>query len=320
MKAEGSVWAWGSNEFGQLGDGTTIDRNTPVRVGELTDIIAIAAGYQHGLALKGDGTVWAWGRNQDGQLGADTTVLGSMVDLARPNQVTALSGITATGAGRWHSLAVGGDGTVWTWGYNGDGQLGTASTELCAERDCSSTPLAISLPERAVAVSGGIAHSLALAADGTVWAWGDNAHGQFGDGSTTSSRTPVKVRALRGAIAIAAGALHSLALKWDGAVWAWGDNRDGAVGDGTTDDRSTPVKLAHPAGVTSIAAGLRHSLALKADGTAWAWGWNYHGQLGNGDTGTFAAQHPTRELVVGLNGAWTISAGDEHSLALRAAP
>src|SRR5581483_5454341 len=185
--------------------------------------------------------------------------------------------------GESHSLAVTTDGSVWAWGGNGSGQLGDGTTTDRA------TPARVGGLERVtpVAAGGGPygSHSLALDADGTVWAWGDNSHGELGDGTTTSHPTPTRVAGLGRVTAIAAGDAHSLALLDDGSVWAWGNNDAGQLGDATTDARPRPVQVRGLERVTAIAAGTYFSLALTNDGSVWAWGANGSGQLGH-DTST----------------------------------
>ncbi len=300
---EGTVWAWGANWYGQIGDGTTAPSSTPVQVSGLTGVIAVAGGYAHSLALKNDGTVWAWGYNLFEQLGDGTTT-----DRLAPTPVTGLSSVVGVAAGEIHSLALQGDGTVWAWGANWDGQIGDGTTAS------SSTPVQVGGLTGVIAVSGGAAHSLALMSDGTVWSWGANGSGQLGDGTTTSSSTPVQVAGLTGVTAIAAGSTHSLALGSGGTVWAWGDNYKGQLGDDTTVDKLTPIPVEGLSGAVGLAAGGSHSLAVMADGTTWAWGDNWGGQLGDGTV-------PAR-LTPGQAGGPTevlgIAGGYGHGLSLTA--
>ena len=337
LKSDGTVWAWGSNYFGQLGDGTTTDSSTPVQVegpagaGYLTDITAIAAGCNHSLALKSDGTVWAWGYNHYGQLGDGTTTDSSTpVQVEGPAGAGYLTGITAIAAGDSHSLALKSDGTVWAWGDNYYDELGDGTPEYSEVSYMSPVPMQVVGPAGAgyltgiTAIAAGYKNNLALKSDGTVWAWGSNYFGQLGDGTTTDSSAPVQVKGpagagyLTGITAIASDGGHCLALKSDGTVWAWGDNYYDELGDGTTTNRSTPVQVEGPAGagyltgITAIAAGGVHSMALKPDGTVWGWGLNDYGQLGDGTT----TNSPTPVQVSGLFAVIGIAAGDHYCLAL----
>jgi alpha-tubulin suppressor-like RCC1 family protein len=300
---DGTVRAWGANGDGQLGDGTTTDRSTPVAVSGLTGVTAIAAGDVHSLALLDDGTVRAWGFNGQGQLGDGSTTRSST-----PVVVSDLTGVTAIAVGGFHSLALRGDGTVVAWGYNGDGQLGDGTTTS------RTTAVAVSDLTGVTAIAAGHVHSLALLQGGTVRAWGANGVGQLGDGSTTDRSTPVAVSGLTGITAIAAREFHSLALRGDGTVVAWGWNGDGQLGDGSTTDRSTPVAVSDLTGVTAVAAGGYHSLALRGDGTMRAWGFNRDGQLGDGST----TRSSTPVVVSGLTDVTAIAAGGYHSLAVGA--
>src|SRR5450759_2645146 len=239
----GSAWAWGYNVYGQLGNGTTTNSSTPVAVTNGTSVTAIAGGGNHSLALTSTGQVLAWGYNRQGQLG----------------NVTAIAG------GGLHSLARTSTGQVLAWGYNHEGELGNGTTTD------SSTPVAVSLPSgtTVTAIDGGGDHSLALTSTGQVLAWGLNAYGQLGNGTTTNSSTPVAVSLASGTTvtAIAGGGLHSLALTSSGQVLAWGYNGHGELGNGTTTNSSTPVVSAFPAGV-AIAGGGNHSLAIQLPAVA----------------------------------------------------
>ncbi len=313
LRSDGTVWAWGYNGFGELGNGTNANSNTPVEVSGLSGVTAIAGGQGglHSLALKSDGTVWAWGYNGTGALGN-----GTYANSNTPVEVSGLSGVTAIAGGEFHSLALKSDGTVWAWGNDVYGQLGNG-TEMFA----SNTPVEVSGISGVTAIAGAGLHSLALKSDGTVWAWGYNADGELGNGTYTfASDTPVEVSALSGVTAIAGGGFHSLALKSDGTLWAWGSNFFGELGNGTNTTTypfgiATPVEVSGLSGVTAIGGGFRHSLALKSDGTVRAWGYNGGGQLGNG---TFTDSNTPVE-VSGLSGVTAIAGGAFHSLALKGA-
>jgi alpha-tubulin suppressor-like RCC1 family protein len=205
LKTDGTVWGWGSNGYGQLGNDTTTNSITPVHVNDLSGIREIAAGWGHSLALKSDGTVWSWGINIDRELGNDSIAFDSIS--CNPVKVNGLIGVKAIAAGTEHSLALKSDGTVCAWGGNQDNQLGDAGAN-----NHSSTPVRVTGLSKVIAIAAGNYHNLALKFDGTVWAWGRNASGQLGNGTSASSGIPVQVSGLSRVFAITAGGFHSLAL------------------------------------------------------------------------------------------------------------
>jgi alpha-tubulin suppressor-like RCC1 family protein len=300
LKNDGTIWAWGRNDEGQLGDGTKINKCTPLKVSGLTDVIAIAARGRHTVALKKDGTVWTWGRNYYGQLGD-----GSRANRNTPAQVSNLNNVTTIAAGGLHTVALKNDGTVWTWGRNDLGQLGDGTT---TDRY---TPVQVSGLSSIVAIAAGGSHTVALKNDGSVWAWGNNEHGQLGDGTTTNRYIPVQVNGLRNVVTIAVGLDHTVALKNDRSVWAWGCNLWGQLGDGSRADRNTPVLISAVSNLTAI-TGSYHTVALKNDGTVWTWGRDGSGQLGNGRIGGNA---PIQ--VSDLRDVIAIAAGTYHTGAIK---
>ena len=287
LMGNGTVWTWGLNVNGQLGDNTHIARNVPVQVVNLngtpfTGVDNVAAGDSHTVARKSDGTVWTWGYNQFGQLGN-----GNLTDSSVPVQVfhsdgtTPLTGVVAVAAGGFHTIALKSDGAIWTWGDNFFGQLGDGSTTRRVH------PVQVGITRSFIGIAGGDAHTVALKAGGTVWAWGLNANGQLGDGTIIDRYSPVRAgSSLTGVQSVASGGFHSIALKSDWTVWTWGQNDNGQLGDATISDSYVPVQVKGAggtgtlAGVRGIAGGYTHSLALKNDGTVWAWGNNGQGQLG----------------------------------------
>jgi alpha-tubulin suppressor-like RCC1 family protein len=273
----GQVYTWGDNYFGQLGDGTQVSHHTAVILTGLTGITQVAAGDEHSLALRSDGTVWAWGGNQSGQLGD-----GTKVNRSAPVQVPGLANIIQVVAGARHSAALAKDGTIWVWGSNEFGQLGGGA----AIAD-SSTPIALAGLSQVLELVSGRQFLLALKADGTVWAWGDNHAGQLGVGTTTTVTLPQLNPTLSGIKALAAGNNHAVALDDSGTVWVWGANDSGQLGNGTNTASATPVALGLT-GVQAVAAGYDHVVVVKADGTLWAWGLNTFGQLGNSTASAFS--------------------------------
>ncbi len=332
LTSEGRLYAWGRNDVGQLGDGTTTGRTQPVAVsttGVLAGktIVAVAAGSLHTVALTSEGKVYAWGWNQFGGLGDGTTVHRS-APVAVSN-TPALSGktIIAIAAGKFHTLALAGDGTLFAWGRNYEGQLAIASSET-NQRTPAVVPLRGSLEGRQiVAVAGGGAHTVAVTSDGTLHTWGENGAGQLGDGSTTWSDIPVQVaipREMEGRffIAAAAGEGHTVARAADGTLFAWGWNAFGQLGGDTTGNSSMPVMVVPDEAllgkfITQVAAGRTHTVALASDGTVFAWGQGADGQLGDG-----RVPYWERPMPVRMDGALAgrvvtaIAAGDAHTVAI----
>jgi alpha-tubulin suppressor-like RCC1 family protein len=273
----------------------------------LTSIGKIAAGVNHGLAINNTGTaLYAWGSNSRGQLGVGDKITFAFG--AKQVSASILNNVTAIAAGNEHSLAVNG-GTVYAWGENSNGQLGNDSNTP------SYTPvqvISVTIPT-ITTVAAGAQHSLALASDKTVWAWGANTYGQLGTGNNDASKVPVKIPSLTNVIAIAANSNYSLALKNDGTVWAWGRNDYGQLGiSPKSDNNNTPVQVggAGFTGVTAIAAGWTHGVALKG-GTVWTWGYNGYGQLGTGNSSESLSPIP-----ITATGISEIAAGFYHSIAL----
>jgi alpha-tubulin suppressor-like RCC1 family protein len=290
LSANGSIWAWGDGEYGQLGHGDNEEISTATRVGAASDWVAVAAGIQHTLAIKANGTLWAWGDNEDGQLGIGRS--GEYEQKNVPTQVGAATNWAAVAAGEWHTLALKNDGTLWAWGYNGRGQLGVgtsasqfAPSQVGAEKDW-------------VAISCGESFSVALKADGTLWAWGRNTNGQLGIGNNDDQNAPVKVGSASDWKAVMAGYSHTVALRNNGSIMVWGNGSGGRLGDGTNASKNVPAPLSTattPNNNWAFAAGASHSAALKSQGSLWAWGDNARGKLGTGD----AANYNTPQEVQG---------------------
>ena len=307
VKPDGTVWAWGLNLEGQLGDGTSTQSSTvPVQAVGATDAIAVAAGSYHSLALKADGRVLAWGRNTYGQLGDGTTMNRNPAVEAQTAPGQALVGVVAIAAGDNFSLALTADGIVWAWGHNFRGQVGDGTTTQ------RTRPTSVPGLEGAIGIAAGEDYSFAVKAeDASAWGWGYNANSQLGNGTaTTPQLSPLSVL-LSAVAAVSAGEAHSLAVSVDGLAWAWGDNYSGKLGDGTTVSRQVPVRVGSLSGVSAIAAGFVHSLALVR-GDVWAWGGNANGQLG--DSSGETKLEPVG--VAPLSGISMIAAGGNQSLAV----
>jgi alpha-tubulin suppressor-like RCC1 family protein len=238
LKSDGTVWAWGANAGGQLGNGTSAGSAVPVQVSGLTGVTSIAASNHSAYALKADGSLWAWGDNSHGQLG-DGTTEGSTV----PVQVTGVSNVlsialTTTGSTPGSTIyARKKDGTVWAWGYNYEGQLGNGT------RTNSSVPVQVSGLTGITNISAGYHRGYALRSDGTVWSWGDGFAGGLGNGTTSLSAIPVRVSGLIGVTNISAGFHTGYAMKGTASVWSWGANGYGILGNGSAADSSVPVQV-----------------------------------------------------------------------------
>jgi alpha-tubulin suppressor-like RCC1 family protein len=345
LRSNGTVFAWGSDAAGQLGNGAavTADQPAPVQVrgvggtGNLTNVIAIAAGGVHSLALRSDGTVVAWGSDVFGQLGNGAAVGANQhmpVVVVGVGDQGLLTTATAIAAGANHSLALRSDGSVVAWGRDNTGQLGNGSAVTA---DQPAPVLAVGLGDQgllnaATAIAAGANHSLARKVDGTVVAWGSDANGQLGNGAASANQpVPVPVASfggtgvLTGVTAIASGSSHVLALRSNGTIVAWGNDLDGQVGNGA--DATTlwpaPVIVKDPTGreltgMTAISGGGAHSLALQGGAVAAAWGWDGYGQLGDGTVASPEIQPlPQSVTVLDAPRAIAVAIGRGASLALR---
>ncbi|MFB6892759.1 RCC1 domain-containing protein [Kitasatospora sp. NPDC056327] len=266
LLADRTVVAWGQNAHGQLGNGDTADSGVPVRVGGgLYPVVAIAAGLNHSLALCEDGRVWAWGHNGNGQLGDGSSSARNV-----PAPVGGLTGVTLIAAGANHSLALvgapatatrtNGGSVVKAWGHNAAGQLGDHTTIN------RFTPVEVrdGWADGVARLAAGGNHSIAVGGgEFRLKAWGQNASGQIGDGTTAFRVTPVEVPGLSGVVSVAGGREHTVVLLDDRTVRSWGGNRSGQLGDGTTSDRSVPVAaLTVPTGADRIAAPIGGDFSL----------------------------------------------------------
>ena len=298
--------SWGSNFYGQLGNGATAESsNSPQTITTPDNVTALAAGYNHSMMLRIDGTVWAWGDNSRGELGYTANPLSLYA-----KQCAGITNARGISAGAYTSYAVRNDSTVWAWGNSFSGQLGNGIVDNAAHQ----TPTQVQVgggaypPLSNVAtISAGYNHCLALLSSGSVYAWGNNFFGQLGGNSTTNSSRAIPV-GIFGVTQIAGGGYHSLALKTDGTVWAWGSNDHGQLGDGTRTNRSNPVQVPGLNNVAAIAAAAQCSVVLKRDGTIWVWGF-FSGT-------TDAAGTVTPFQVSGFYGMKRFAVGAAHILAV----
>ena len=318
----GSVACWGRNNLGQLGDGTTIDRSTPVQTSSLGNgrtAIALTTGSKNTCAILDNGSVSCWGYNGGGELGNGNMNTSGI--FPNPTQTSSLGlGRTAVAisASQDHTCAILDDGSVRCWGRNVQGQLGDGTnTQSTSPIQTSS----LGTGRTAVAISTGAQFTCVILDDGSVSCWGENGDGNLGDGTSTTRNTPALTSSLgtgRTAVAISSGYGHTCVILDNGSVSCWGNNYNGALGDGTSiDHRKTPAptsSLGTGRTAVSISVG-GHACAILDDGNVSCWGSNYEGQLGDGtttnrNTPVQTSSFGTERTAVGL------AAGSDHTCAI----
>jgi alpha-tubulin suppressor-like RCC1 family protein len=298
------LYAWGSNGFGQLGDGTVVYRSSPVQVGVLTNWVQVESGYSSG-AVRGDYTLWVWGYNGRGQLGQNDTIRRSS-----PVQVGALTNWSQISSGAGLMMAaIKTDGTLWTWGAANGGQLGLGVNVY------RSSPSQVGALTNWSQVTIGNAFVVAVQTNGTLWSWGGgNNFGQQGREVVTQASSPIQVGSLTNWSQVKAGNEHVVSRKTDGTLWAWGRNQyRGPLGDGTTINRSSPVQVGALTNWSKVAAGTFSSASIKTDGTLWTWGYNNYGQVGDNTT-----VNKSSPIQVGSLTNWSqVSSGNRLTTATR---
>ncbi|RYF91085.1 MAG: T9SS type A sorting domain-containing protein [Chitinophagaceae bacterium] len=318
IQSYGSLFGWGENVNGQVGDNTTNNKPSPVRVGSVTDWKAIAVNGSHSMAIRTNGELWGWGQNAGGELG-DGTYDSKTV----PTRIGTASDWDTVAAGAQFTHAIKTDGTLWAWGFGGYNQLGVwagvyVNTPVLVNSSTdwksisggvfsaaalktngtlwqwgngyyqgapSGVPVQIGTDTDWKLLSHGAEHTLAIKNNGTLWAWGNNLTGQLGDGTSGGVHTglPKQIGTDNDWSYISAGGPASFALKSDGSLWGWGNNSYGQHGDGTNVDKNVPTRIGTATDWIQVTAGGYHTLALKNDGTIWASGLNDRGQLGSGN-------------------------------------
>lgn len=304
LKTDGTLWAWGYNTYGELGDGTTVSRTIPKQIGIDRNWKALSAGYFHSVAIKTDGTLWGWGDNSDGELGD-----GTIIKRFNPAQIGTDKDWRSTAVGYGNTVAIKTNGTLWAWGANIYGEMGDGTTTNILVP----TQVGTANDWQMVGISH---HTVALKKDGTLWAWGFNLYGQLGLGDTAHKTTPRQIGVAKDWQFISVGSEHTMAIKTDGTLWAWGHNWNGQLGDGTsggTADKFTPEQIGTAKDWQLVSAGNYHTMAIKKDGTLWGWGNNSYWELG--DSSLRSALTPKQ---IGTANDWQwVSAGNFHTMALK---
>lgn len=309
VTADGALWSWGANFYGQLGHGNLTPLAVPTRVESLSGVTAVGAGASHSLAIAGAaGQVWTWGWNVFGQLG--TGQQGTPDDgVLSPVKAVGVTGAVRVTGGDFHSLAVTQNGRLWAWGYNTEGQVGNG--DLTPANTGILTPVLLDAPTGVAAVDAGGIHTVALTSTGEVWTWGSNQFGSCGNGGRRDVRLPVRPPGVVGAVAVAASAQSTIM-----AARAPSPSAVHVQGGGLDTDAAPRIQLAISEPLLAYDAGARHVVALDGERRVWVWGENDRGQLGR-DGG--AAQEP--ELLQLPPGPAPdiaqVAAGDAFTLALR---
>lgn len=302
LRGDGTVWAWGNNAYGQLGDSTNAHSASPVQVVGLSDIVAVAAGGDASMALRADGKVFGWGSDYYGQLGLPNSFYHYV-----PVEVADLECVVAISVGGYHSMFIKADGTVWTVGSNGEGQLGLGYFG-------GYTDVIQQVPGITDAVEGLASnlHSVVRRANGTLLAWGRNNQGELGDGTTTYRNSPVPVLGIDDVVSIGGNGYHSLAVRGDGTAWGWGSNAYGTLGVFRLFNSTVPIQIPGLTNILTAGGSYYSSAFLRSDGTVWVCGGNYAGGLGNltGIGSNFVVYTPFR--IDSIAGATGLYVGAQH--------
>ena len=264
---DNNLWAWGDNEYGQLGDGTTTNKTSPTKIETGITFVQLSAGYTHSAGIDNEGKLWTWGHNYLGQLGNGTTT-----QRTKPIKIMGDKTFKKVIASDYSTLAIDINNEIWRWGeyYGGNGYGKNIPQKLDFKIEYS--------------LISGNSHYLFLDKQNKLWSWGSNGKGQIGDGTTITRTNPVQIKPETKFTQVSAGNRFSLAIDEEGNLWSWGKNDDGQLGDGTKSYKTTPEQIKIETKFAQISAGMYHSIAIDKEGNLWSWGNNRYGQLGDGTT------------------------------------
>ncbi len=295
VRTDGTLWAWGRNQNGQLGDGTTTSRFFPIQIGSATDWASVSCGAFHTLALKLDGSLWSWGDNSSGQLGDD-----SNLQKLSPVRIGTDNNWKTIACADYHNLGIKTDGTLWAWGGNFFGQLGDNSNVGRKK------PAQIGVDQTWMQIDCEGFHSAGIKNNGTLWGWGQNNFGQVGEGTKLNRKIPAQIGSEAAWKQVRCGDEFTLAIKNIGVLTAWGANGFGQLGDGTTIEKLQPTKIGVDSNWVDVNCGGVHSMGIKSDGKLYAWGDNLFGQLADSNP-----QNKVIPVRIGVDKSWqSVSCGD----------
>ena len=274
LKSDNTLWGWGANYNGELGDGTYQIRPTISQIGTSSNWLKISTGTEHVIAIKTDGTLWAWGSNNSGQLGDGTTIKkNTPIQIGTDNdwQSVSTKGFT--------SFAIKNNGTLWGWGQNNISNVGLGFYSLNI-----TVPTQVGTETNWKNIDAGFDITVAIKTDHTLWAWGSNLYGKIGVGGFSGNYlSPIQVGTDTDWKEASTG-YHTLALKQNGTIWAWGNNSYGELGDNTNINKDLPMQIGIDSDWLNIYATTYSSYGIKNDGTLWSWGSNANYEMGNGTT------------------------------------
>jgi len=303
-KTDKTLWCWGGNNYGQLGDGSTVAKNKPARITKATNWASVSTGTFHSCAKKTDKTLWCWGLNGNGQLGD-----GSALDKKKPVRITRATNWASVSLGAYHTCAKKTDGSVWCWGDNSSGKVGDGTQETRL------APVKVGTDKDWSQIDAGETFSCAKKTNGSLYCWGENTYGQIGDNTLVRKLSPTQenTSALDWS-QVSAGQESVCAVKADYSLHCWGYNKDGQIGQSVFGEKNSPGLLGSDTTWKDVAAGYNTSCGIKNNNTLWCAGYNLFGALGNGN-------RVTSQILVSAGGDtnWaSVKVGANHACARKA--